>query len=98
VSPFNKTTQSKIAACEALGLSYWADHPATGCVWAVDTDQQAHVVRWYRPNNRSTDHLAALQQVGEPHREIWWDDRGDRKYRFRYPLADAGERVQFQAA
>lgn len=55
-----KTTATKMAACASLGLHYWADHPATGCVWAVDDNQQAHVVRWCKKTN-----TAALQTVVE---------------------------------
>jgi hypothetical protein len=37
-----RTLQS-IAACSALGLSYWADHPKPGYLWAVDPDKQEFV-------------------------------------------------------
>ncbi len=38
-------TRENIAACAALGLSYWSGHPAAGHVWAVDNHQQAHAVK-----------------------------------------------------
>lgn len=38
-------TRDKIAACHALGFTYWADHPHNGTVWATDTDQRFHAVR-----------------------------------------------------
>jgi hypothetical protein len=40
-----KGTRERLAACEAVGLHWWADHPVAGHVWAVDDHQQAHVVR-----------------------------------------------------
>jgi len=43
--PLNKRTTERLAACETVGLHYWADHPAAGHVWAVDDHQHAHVVR-----------------------------------------------------
>ena len=41
----NKRTNERLAACEAVGLHYWGDHPVAGHVWAVDDHQRAHVVR-----------------------------------------------------
>ncbi|QBP29700.1 hypothetical protein SEA_TYPHA_45 [Mycobacterium phage Typha] len=38
-------TAAKMVAAHAVGLSYWADHPAAGHIWAVSDDQRAHVVR-----------------------------------------------------
>ena len=38
-----KTTE-RIAACAAVGLAYWSDHPKPNHVWAVDDEQQAHAV------------------------------------------------------
>jgi hypothetical protein len=40
-----KSTRERISACAAIGLSYWSDHPARNCVWAIDDHQRAHVVR-----------------------------------------------------
>jgi hypothetical protein len=39
------SVQARVAACAAVGLSYWSGHPVAGCVWAVDSDQAAHVVK-----------------------------------------------------
>lgn len=42
-----KTTDrmlENVAACESLGLSYWADGWDTNMLWAVDNEQTAHVV------------------------------------------------------
>lgn len=47
----NRQTLTRMAACNALGLHYWAGHPQPGCVWAVDDFQQAHVVRIYARDN-----------------------------------------------
>lgn len=43
--PLPKLTLQRLAACEALGLHYWADHPTAHHIWAVDDHQRAHVVR-----------------------------------------------------
>lgn len=40
-----KTTAARLAACAAVGLSYWSGHPLAGHVWAVDDTQQAHAVQ-----------------------------------------------------
>jgi hypothetical protein len=40
-----KAQRAKIAACEALGWSYWADHPKPGFVWAADYAQRFHQVK-----------------------------------------------------
>lgn len=45
VRPLTKRTRERLAACEAVNLHYWADHPSAGHVWAVDGHQRAHVVR-----------------------------------------------------
>lgn len=38
-----KTLES-VAACAALDLTYWADHPQSSLVWAVDDQGRAHEV------------------------------------------------------
>jgi hypothetical protein len=43
--PLPKRTRERLAACAAIGLSYWSDHPARNCVWAIGDHQDAHVVR-----------------------------------------------------
>jgi hypothetical protein len=43
--PLAKRTRERLAACEAVSLHYWADHPQAGHVWAVDDHQRAHVVQ-----------------------------------------------------
>jgi len=43
--PLNKRIRERLAACEAVGLCYWADHPAARHFWAVDDCRRAHVVR-----------------------------------------------------
>lgn len=42
--PIVKATREAMAACAAVGLTYWSDHPTAGMVWAVDDDQHAHPV------------------------------------------------------
>jgi hypothetical protein len=86
---FSKTTLGKIAACQAVGLHYWSDHPAANCVWAVDDEQQPHVVRWYRKTNE-----AAVQHVGDPRKETWWDKNQNRRLRDVYSTADVSDRVK----
>ena len=43
--PLPKRTREALAACQAIGLHYWADHPQAHHLWAVDDHQQAHAVR-----------------------------------------------------
>lgn len=43
--PLPKRTREAPAACEAVGLTFWSDHPRPRCMWAVDEHQRAHVVR-----------------------------------------------------
>lgn len=40
-----KRTLENIAACVALGLSYWSEAPGANMIYAADTDQRAHRVR-----------------------------------------------------
>ena len=41
----NKRTREWMVACASVGATFWADHPAPGCLWAVDDEQQFHVIR-----------------------------------------------------
>jgi hypothetical protein len=67
----SKETRTRMAACHALGLHYWAGHPLPGRVWAVDDYQQAHVVRIYARQG-----IAVLQRDGvKPTRERIWPYR-----------------------
>jgi hypothetical protein len=43
--PLPKRAHEALAACEAAGLMYWADHPRAQHVWAVDDFRRAHVVK-----------------------------------------------------
>ncbi len=43
--PLSKQIRERLAACEAVGLHYWGDHPTASHFWAVDDHQRAHVVR-----------------------------------------------------
>ena len=43
--PLPRQARERLAACESVGLHYWADAPVKGCVWAVDESQRAHTVR-----------------------------------------------------
>lgn len=88
MSPHTRTTQQKITACEALGLSYWADHPAAGCVWAVDDNQQAHAVRWYRKTNE-----VCLVKTGDPRPPYI----AAPKKEWVYPTYDISDRVKVLA-
>lgn len=49
--PIVKATREAMAACAAVGLAYWSDHPQPGHVWAVDAAQQPHPVRIDRKRN-----------------------------------------------
>lgn len=84
IQPFNKETRGKMAACEAVGLEYWSDHPKPGCVWAVDGNQQAHVVRWYKSRRE-----AAIQTVTARETQTGYGPT-----RVESSVYDAGDRVK----
>jgi hypothetical protein len=45
-------TRESIAACAALGLSYWSEAPGINRLWAIDGQQEAHEVRIDRKNGK----------------------------------------------
>ncbi|ASR77184.1 hypothetical protein KIV66_gp77 [Mycobacterium phage MyraDee] len=90
MNPFTKTTQAKMAACAALGLSYWSDHPGVRCVWAVNDRQQAFVVKIYKSGH------AALQNEGDSYMRTIYDKRGTKSVKV-IRTYDAGDRVPFAA-
>lgn len=65
VELLNKAIREKIAICEAFGLSYWADHPLPGRMWAVDNSQQPHVIRWYRSKGWASKQYAGFNRRNE---------------------------------
>ena len=56
-------TRENIAACAALGLSYWSDHARPHLLWAVDDQQVAHSVRVDRKSGR-VEHVCAKWTEG----------------------------------
>jgi hypothetical protein len=40
-----KRSLENYAACASLGLVFWAEHPRTNHMWAVDDNQTMHIVR-----------------------------------------------------
>jgi hypothetical protein len=60
--PIVKATREAMAACAAVGLAYWSDHPKPSHVWAVDADQQPHPVR--------IDRKRKLAVIAEPNDAI----------------------------
>ena len=61
----NKRTLERVAACEAVGLHYWGDHPAANHVWAVDDHQLAHVVRVGRGDQPAEHICQASSKTGQ---------------------------------
>jgi hypothetical protein len=53
-----KATLENIAACAALGLSYWSDAPGTNKIWAVDANQVPHSVLIDRKVNKAEHYCA----------------------------------------
>jgi hypothetical protein len=43
--PLPARTREHLAACDAVGLHYWAEAPSAGHIWAVDDAQHAHLVQ-----------------------------------------------------
>lgn len=79
------TVKFSIAACDAVGLTYWADHPGHArrgrYVWALDADSTAHIVHVCGGiSGASTDHGTA-QHVCQ--RAAWCYDRSGLKDSFR---------------
>lgn len=61
-------TRENVAACEALGLSFWSEHPQPGVLWAVDDHQQAHAVKIDRRRGLSYRYID-----GHPDELVrWW--------------------------
>lgn len=46
-------TRENIAACAAVGLSFWSAAPTPNGLWAVDDHQRAHLVKVDRSTNRA---------------------------------------------
>lgn len=46
-------TREAVAACSAVGLTYWSDHPAANHLWAADFQGRFHTVRIDRKKNKS---------------------------------------------
>jgi hypothetical protein len=62
--PLPKGTRERLAACAAVGLHYWADHPAAYCIWAVDKRRRAHAVQIPA---RAAYHVWAVDNGGRAH-------------------------------
>jgi hypothetical protein len=65
----NKRTREWMVACASVGASFWADHPAPGCLWAVDDEQQFHVIRVRKRAGTAqhvcTDLMPAIIRINE---------------------------------
>lgn len=70
-----KNTATKAAACAALGLSYWADHPRPGYVWAVDGRRYVPVLIQGPHAARTTS--APLWGRGPAYRQVGLAERFD---------------------
>lgn len=71
-----KTTDrmlENVAACAAVGLSYWADGPDTNLLWAVDDDRVAHIVKIDR--QKGTAHHACTHTYSKWTKEIGKADK-----------------------
>jgi hypothetical protein len=60
-----RRTCEALAACEAVGLMFWADHPRAGHAWAVDDHQRVHVVRIGRSAS-TAQHVCQASFEAEP--------------------------------
>lgn len=84
-----KVTATKMAACAAVGLHYWADHPLPGRVWAVDDNQQAHVVRVYASKDTAVLQKVVIRQVRQ------WSMCGNRMVDETHTY-DVGDAIPFE--
>ncbi|MGD9622172.1 MAG: hypothetical protein AB7G47_19290 [Mycolicibacterium sp.] len=46
-------TRENVAACAAVGLSFWSEAPVPNGIWAVDSTQRAHLVKVDRRAHRA---------------------------------------------
>lgn len=53
-------TRENVAACAAVGLSFWSEAPVPNGMWAVDTHQRAHLVKVDRRARRA--HVACMDR------------------------------------
>ena len=60
-----RRTREALAACEAVGLMFWADHPRPRHVWAVDDRHRAHVVRAGRDDRPAQHVCQASSEAGQ---------------------------------
>ena len=58
-------TREALAACEAVGLMFWANHPWPRHVWAVDDHRCAHVVRIGRGDQPAQHVCQASSEAGQ---------------------------------
>lgn len=55
-------TRENIAACAALGLSYWSEAPDNGALWALDTDTVIHMVMITSHSN-TAEHICGTDKA-----------------------------------
>lgn len=55
------STCENIAACTALGLSYWSEGPRPGQLWAVDAEQRPHIVDIDRTRRTAIAHRVEVE-------------------------------------
>lgn len=89
-NPFSKATLAKLAACEAVGLEYWSDHPLLGRMWAVGPDRRFHIVRGYWSRGEAALQYEGIKRV---------QDRTWPYHMYERPTTyDLGERVKFSVS
>lgn len=54
--------RENIAACAALGLSYWSEAPPNCALWALDSEQEIHMVQVERTNG-AVRHLCGQDEA-----------------------------------
>ena len=72
-----RRTREALAACEAVGLMFWADHPWPRQVWAVDDHQRVHVVRIGRDAS-TVQHMCQASSDEQSAGFIELEDEADR--------------------
>lgn len=63
--------RENIAACAALGLTFWSGHPAAGSLWATDFAGRFHQVRINRKTRQSW-HVCSTTHRWPPHDQATW--------------------------
>ena len=73
-------TRENVAACAAVGLSFWSEAPVLNGIWAVDNAQCAHLVKIDRRANRVYVACMADHSLAAANHTCQYRAAGDQTY------------------